>query len=155
MSILKSHLLALAIIAILMVVAIFVANQPGLFLADVMQGQGLGTTQHTAHLLKDVRGNTIHIVGQVNLKQVMQIDMTIHYDPDLISIGTPISDYELFTNQEAPHRLKIILRPQTPDISAQTSLIRIPYQGNDVLTVSDVSVTQSDDQTLALSIQQS
>lgn len=150
----KHNLIVLVILGWLVIIAVVAANQPGLFLADVMQGKWIQYT-NWADLIQDIRGNTIHLIPQIDLTQVSQIDMIVQYDPDVTTLLTPLSDHELFANQEQAHRLKIILRPTQSSLLAHTSLIRIPYRGESRVMISDLFVTQTDGKTLALSIEKS
>ena len=104
--------------------AIVIANQPTMFLADVMQGKNL---EHMSNLDKVVLGNTVRIISNIELQQVKQIDLVIHHSPETI-LFTPMSAYELFQNTESDQRIKIILKPQAQNITAGTTLIHFMYE---------------------------
>lgn len=151
MPLLKSHLTSLAIVVAIIIMSIVIANQPDMFLADVMQGKWLDTTQK-ADLSKILRGNTIKILSQKEFTNVKQIDLIIQYSPETI-IATPLSDYEFFSNKESDTRMKIILRPQTDVIPMDKTLIQIPYQWETQINISNIALTLSDWSSIPLSIE--
>lgn len=147
---LRSHFTALLILLVVVMMIIIVANQPNMFLADVMQWQWL--TQHSADLTKKSRGNTIQIIAQKQLSNITQISFTIQHSPET-TLATPTSSHEFFSNRESSTRIKIILRPQTLTMQPGQILIEIPYQGEPYVNISDLQAWQTDGSSLPLSIQ--
>jgi hypothetical protein len=150
MSLLKDNFKALVGIVVVIIMTIVIANQPWLFLADVMQGKWF--QEEKAHFSKTFLGNAITISTNIDLNKVTQIEMMVHYSPETL-ISTPSSAYELFTNNESPTRLKIILRPTIDYIPTNSVLVKIPYTGEPQVNITDIIVTMSDGQTSSFTIQ--